>query len=604
MKELTQYAKNYHEQGYKLVITDSNKRPVASWAKFQESQTWSDIESMLSKSNAHSIAIIATDNIEVIDIDCKYDLTGKLFNGYLKACIASGLSRVETQKLFIQRTKNGGYHIAYKAHNSQGNQKLAQRYTTIEEQNGNPNDSTRVLLETRGDGGYFLVSPSKGYVIEETPSTGNLIEWISNESRDILINVAKTFDECDTHHRHAPSQQRVPQEIKGSNKTTIEAYNESINPLDLLINEGWTYSHQRGDNYYLVRPNKSVREGHGASYNEKMQLVYIFTSSTILEQNKAYDSFALYAALNHNSDYSSACKDLYRQGYGERLSKTRDSFAAQTTAITSGDSEQAEKVVSNDSMLQMYKSSRVRVEDSVKRPDWILSIEQENSYFGSEEIGLACYGDVVLLTGLQKSRKTGISSSICASSIGDGVDVLGFRCRNGSRKTVYIDTEQAQYQASRLIHRIHEQANVDKTTTNQFHYNRVKKYTKIEKQRFLRWLCEYVKDIGVLILDGVVDLCEDYNDNKVSSKLVTYIETLADEFNILIVVILHDARSTGNARGHLGTELLNKTSCHIKVVKASEEEGSHSTVSFPNTRDKQPNSFDFTHNEDGQLVRV
>jgi len=604
MNELTKYAKDYHDQGYKLVITDSNKRPVSSWAKFQESQTWEDIESMLSKSNAHSIAIIATDNIEVIDIDCKYDLTGKLFNDYLKACISAGLSRDETQKLFVQRTKNGGYHIAYKAHNSQGNQKLAQRYTTAEEQNGNPNDSTRVLLETRGDGGYFLVSPSKGYVIEETPSTGTLIEWISSESRNILINVAKTFDECDTHHRHAPSQQRVPQEIKGSNKTTIEAYNESINPLDLLINEGWTYSHQRGDNYYLVRPNKSIREGHGASYNEKMQLVYIFTSSTILEQNKAYDSFALYAALNHSSDYSSACKDLYRQGYGERLSKTIDSFAAQTTAITSGDSDQAEKVVSNDSMLEMYRESRVKVEDSVKVPEWVLTIEQEHSYFDTEEIGLACYGDVVLLTGLQKSRKTGISSSICASSVGNGIDVLGFKCRNGTRKTAYIDTEQAQYQASRLIHRIYEQANINKTTSDKFHYQRVKKYSKVEKQRFLRWLCEYVKDIGVLILDGIVDLCEDYNDNKVSSALVTYIERLADEFNILIVVILHDARSTGNARGHLGTELLNKTACHIKVVKASEEEGGHSHVSFPNTRDKQPKGFDFTHNEEGKLIRV
>ncbi len=125
---------------------------------------------------------------------------------------------------------------------------------------------------------------------------------------------------------------------------------------------------------------------------------------------------------------------------------------------------------------------------------------------------------------------------------------------------------------------------------------------KIVRKRFLRWLVEYVGDVGVLILDGIVDLCEDYNDNKVSSALMTYIERLADEFNILIVIVLHDARSTGNARGHLGTEALNKTSCHIKVKKANDDEGNFSTISFPNVRDKQPKSFEITHNDQGKIV--
>ena len=598
-------AREYHNQGFKLVVTDKNKVPVSSWRNFMVSQTWEDIEKMFKKSNAHSISIIATDNIEVIDVDCKYDLTGRLFEDYLKAVIAALPNNDILSNVMIQRTVNGGYHVAYKANNAEGNQKLAQRETTADEKGNNPNDSKRVLLETRGEGGYFLVYPSEGYTLEELPESGDFIGEIDNESRNVFINIAKTFDECETHHKSARAQKTVPLEVKGQNKSTIEAYNENHNCYELLENEGWEFSHQRGDNYYLIRPGKSKKQGHGASYNEKLGLAYIFTSSSNLEPNKAYNPFTLFAALNYNNDYSEAAKFLYRSGYGDRLSKTRDNFQTQTAAITSGDNNLAEKVVSNDTMLRIFKESRVFIEKAVKVPDWVLSVTEQASYLNSSKtIGLGCYGDVILLTGLQKSRKTGISSSICASALGNGIDVLNFSCNNGNRKIAYIDTEQAEYQSSRLIHRIYEQAQVKKITTDRFYYQRIKKYSKQEKQRFLRWLVEYVKDIGVLILDGIVDLCEDYNDNKVSSALVTYMERLAEEFKLLIVCVLHDARSTGRARGHLGTELLNKTACHMQVVKTEEEDGGHSVISFPNTRDQQPKSFNFTHDQSGQLITV
>ncbi len=597
-------AKIYHNEGYKLVITDDKKRPFVSWSSFRDKQTWQDIEKMLSNPKAHSIAIIPTNGIECIDIDSKYDLTGTLFDDYVKSVIRRLDSEDSLSNILIQSTKNNGYHIVYRSTNTEGNQKLATRETTHEEQNGNPNDTNRVLLETRGDGGYFLVYPSEGYEILERPDSGKLIDSISAEDRNIFINVAKSFDECDTHHKAAPAQKVVPQQIKGSNKSTIQAYNEVNNCFEMLQNQGWEFSHQRGENYYLVRPGKSIRDGHSASYNERLEKVYIFTSSSNLEQNTSYDAFALYAALNCNDDFKQAARELYKQGYGDRLSQTMDTFSTQTKAITSGNEDLAEKVVSSDAMLKMFEDSRIYIENAVDKPEWILSCWEDSmqSFGGKDQIGLACYGDVVLLTGLQKSRKTGVSSAICSSALGYGKEILNFTCYNSERKIVYIDTEQAEYQASSLLHKIHDYAGAEKTTTDRFYYQRVKKYTKQEKQRFLRWLVEYVGDVGVLILDGIVDLCEDYNDNKVSSALMTYIERLADEFNILIVIVLHDARSTGNARGHLGTEALNKTSCHIKVKKANDDEGNFSTISFPNVRDKQPKSFEITHNDQGKIV--
>ncbi len=80
---LREAAKIYHELGYKIVITDEMKRPVSSWKDYMNKQDWQDIDFMLKSSRAHSIALIATDGIEVVDIDCKYDLTGALLENYV-----------------------------------------------------------------------------------------------------------------------------------------------------------------------------------------------------------------------------------------------------------------------------------------------------------------------------------------------------------------------------------------------------------------------------------------------------------------------------------------------------------------------------------------
>ena len=112
---------------------------------------------------------------------------------------------------------------------------------------------------------------------------------------------------------------------------------------------------------------------------------------------------------------------------------------------------------------------------------------------------------------------------------------------------------------------------------------------------------ERVGDVGILVLDGVVDICEDYNDQKNSRRLIDHLKVLTAKHKTLLIPVLHNARSTGSARGHLGTEIINKSKAVINVKKYKELQ--FSTVEFEYIRGvAEPSDFKFEHNEDGELV--
>ena len=109
-----------------------------------------------------------------------------------------------------------------------------------------------------------------------------------------------------------------------------------------------------------------------------------------------------------------------------------------------------------------------------------------------------------------------------------------------------------------------------------------------------------IENIGVLIVDGIVDLIEDYNDQKQSRQLIDHFKKIIAKNNVLFIPVLHNARSTGSARGHLGTELINKSKAVIKIEKNNES--GNSTVNFEYLRgSREPLNFDIWHDANGNL---
>lgn len=100
----------------------------------------------------------------------------------------------------------------------------------------------------------------------------------------------------------------------------------------------------------------------------------------------------------------------------------------------------------------------------------------------------------------------------------------------------------------------------------------------------------------VVVIDGVRDLLGNINDPDQCTELITYIENLTVTFNLHIVNILHQNKNDNNARGHLGTELLNKA--EITIELELDESAGCTTVKCESSRDIPFEPFAFTHNSE------
>lgn len=603
-EKLLKNALNYHSNGYKVIFTNDNKIPaVGSWAKYRDNQSAEDIKTMFeaNQEKLAGLAVLCTDGMEVIDIDQKYSLDGQLISDYFKAiCVELGMDDDNGIEEFFSNvtvaiTVSGGAHLIYKTDIAEGNQKLASRYT-IESEEGNK----RVLLETRGNGGYICVYPTKGYSFEEINKEKGFAPKVSNEWRNAFMNVARQFEETAENHK-IKNIASTPPDVQGPNISTIDAFNANHSPYELLEAAGWKYSHTRGENEHLTRPGKN--KGVSAGYSPKKNLVYIFTSSSEFDCNRAYNAFQVYSILNHNGNYSDAAKQLYRDGYGDRMNKTQDSFKEKIIAISEGGSH-IEKTTSKG-LMQKIRATRF---DIHKVPKFINYTLKYTDPMRINTYNIAAPGDLITICGLQKSRKSALGSSLVASALSPHIkDVLGFNWENQDRSIIYLDTEQTAAEDYKLQKRMFDQAGI--YTENKgvrsyynpknYHAFLVGEYTTVQRLAFAAWIVEQIEDVGVLYIDGIVDMCKNYNDLEEAQALVGLIKRKAIQKNMMVLMVLHNARSTGDARGHLGTELLNKSKAVIQVTKDSE--GGFSRVNFKDLREREPNDFDFCHDSNGKL---
>ncbi len=69
-----------------------------------------------------------------------------------------------------------------------------------------------------------------------------------------------------------------------------------------------------------------------------------------------------------------------------------------------------------------------------------------------------------------------------------------------------------------------------------------------------------------IVLDVVTDCIENFNDPKASLQLIDLMNVYINEYNITFLCVIHEnPNSSDKARGHLGTELMNKASTVLQI---------------------------------------
>lgn len=213
----------------------------------------------------------------------------------------------------VEETPGGGVHMYALCPVVPKNEKLARTPAPTPE---NPR-AVEVRIETRGSDGFVVMAPSHGAVHPSGKPyrilRGTLqdIPKFTNEQIERILKFLRMFDEMPK--LEAKPSARV-QTINGDRPGDLYNKASTLDTVIGLLNGTLVYD---GPKFALIRREGKDR-GTSFTYWKDTGLTYVFTTSTILDSERAYSPFSLYAHFQHGGDFAAAAKALYAEGYGKR----------------------------------------------------------------------------------------------------------------------------------------------------------------------------------------------------------------------------------------------------------------------------------------------
>ena len=309
------------DDGFSLITVGDNKIPNYSWKKCQSEQISKEnfekqynYKGGIRKGNGDEMEatknvgiVTGFDYLEVIDVDLKVFSTAKEQKDFWEEYLSLLKDNIFDfdDKFVVYKTKKNGYHILYKSKRVVGNKKIASL-----------KGHTEAVIESRGIGGYVFLYDGKN----QSEMTYKDVQFISDEDREILWSCSKTYDYVELVEIEIPK--KTKKEYSTDGLKAWDDYNDKTNIMD-LISDQFTIVRNLKDKY-LIRRNGATSPHSGYIFKDS-GVMFLYSSGTTFEAEKAYTPFTVYAHLRHQDNLSSAASDLYQQGYGDRV-KVEPSF--------------------------------------------------------------------------------------------------------------------------------------------------------------------------------------------------------------------------------------------------------------------------------------
>lgn len=175
--------------------------------------------------------------------------------------------------------------------------------------------------------------------------------------------------------------------------------------------------------------------------------------------------------------------------------------------------------------------------------------------------------------GVHKSR---LAENICASFLklhGCQNELLGFARNNfnATHTVVYVDTERnLSEQLPYALQSIQMKAGYDRADhPNNFQYISLLQINRKERFAALNEYLDHIKKTTdnplFIVLDVSTDCIEDFNKTDRSMELIDLMNMAINEHNVIFLCLIHENPKSDKARGHFGTELMNKASTVMQV---------------------------------------
>ena len=247
---------------------------------------------------------------------------------------------------------------------------------------------------------------------------------------------------------------------------------------------------------------------------------------------------------------------------------------------------------STNELSKKLESCRIDILEIIPPPEIAWEIRDDNS----EEFNiLGTHGNFSLVKGKAKSKKSFFINMAIAAAVGKGLlqNKLRSLLKDNFNKVLYFDTEQSKYHVQKAVKRICTQIGVG-IPSNLNTYG-LRKSSSSERLKLVEYAIENTPNLGFVVIDGIRDLITSINDEAEASNIASKLLKWTEEYNIHIVVVLHENPGSDKARGHIGTELMNKAETVIALqVDKYDENVSTVTAGFCRNKSFKPFAFEIT----------
>jgi hypothetical protein len=247
---------------------------------------------------------------------------------------------------------------------------------------------------------------------------------------------------------------------------------------------------------------------------------------------------------------------------------------------------------STNELSKKLDACRIDILEIIPPPEIAWEIRDDNS----EEFNiLGTLGNFSLVKGKAKSKKSFFINMAIAAAVGKGLlqNKLRSPLKDDFNQVLYFDTEQSKYHVQKAVKRICSQIGVE-IPSNLNTYG-LRKSRPSERLKLVEYAIENTPNLGFVVIDGIRDLVTSINDEAEASNIASKLLKWTEEFNIHIIVVLHENPGSDKARGHIGTELTNKAETVIALeVDKSDDNISTVTAGFCRNKSFKPFAFEIT----------
>ncbi len=368
--DLESAALELHRAGFSVlpVRSDGTKAPAVLWKGFQAKRPSPEqLSAWFGSKHNCGIGVITGEvsgSLEMLEFEGR--ATGLLKNfealmqehqlGDLWGRLTSG---------WVERSPSGGVHWFYRVDGP------PRKNTRLAERSSSASNGVEVLVETRGEGGYVIVAPSNGGThASGTPWTRlaggpEQVPCVTVAERDALYDIAALLDQKPGGRALATG--RFGEAAEAGNRPGDE-FSRRSSWDQILEPHGWQRTPQySGPGTGWTRPGKDPAAGLSATTSANgSDSLYVFSTSTPFEAERAYGKFAAYSVLNCGGDFIAAARTLRASGYGAGRR------SASSAPLDAGDGSAAGE--GNDGPASVFnRRPRVNVTNSAVMADWLRS---------------------------------------------------------------------------------------------------------------------------------------------------------------------------------------------------------------------------------------